>query len=104
MTECSIGGGPKISGNPSDAVNIEWDEDNEAHISEHGVTPREAEEVLSSPVLWVRHGRIPERWFAFGSNEGGRKLKILFDYDERRETIRPFSGWEATKGEVEKYF
>jgi uncharacterized DUF497 family protein len=52
----------------------------------------------------VKHKQVEDRWFAFGETEGGRKLKILFDYDERRETIRPFTGWDATTGEITKYF
>jgi uncharacterized DUF497 family protein len=83
---------------------VEWDEENSNHLAEHGISPAEAEWVLDNRICWVKHKRVEDRWFAFGVTKGGRKLSLLFDYYDRRETIRVFTGWDATEDEITRFF
>jgi len=59
-------------------VEIIWDDENIVHIARHGVTPDEAEEVLtgaSTVTFPGRKGRI----IAVGRTMSGRPLRVIYD-------------------------
>ena len=57
---------------------IEWTLERIDHIAEHGITPEEVEEVLSStPVFKRGRGGVYEAW---GQTESGRYLLVTFRY------------------------
>ncbi len=92
-------------GNPSEAENIEWDEKTEEKCGNHQISFFDVQDVAVDPIVWVRnkhHG--DDRWKAIGRNRGGRKLTIVFSYDAIRKSLRPITGWDATKEENTKYF
>ena len=61
---------------------FEWDDENEEHVSRHGVVPAETEEVLRlGPYL--RRGRL-RTYLAYGPTAEGRLLLVVF-----RLTTRP---------------
>jgi uncharacterized protein len=53
-----------------------WDDANIAHITAHGVSPEEAEEVLSRGPR-ARRSRF-DRYVGIGPTEGGRFLLVVF--------------------------
>jgi len=90
--------------NPFDAEFIEWDEHNEEHLAEHGLTVGDVEEVLATAVVWVPNIRSAQgRWKIVGYDRGGRALTIVCAYDSIRRSLRPITGWTTTMGERRKY-
>lgn len=72
---------------------IEIDDHNEAHVTAHGVSLAEIENVLSrSPVVRRnRKGRSAE-FTATGTTLAGRRVKIAFNLDDGN--LRPITAWE----------
>jgi uncharacterized DUF497 family protein len=64
-----------------DIEELLWDEDNEAHIARHGVTPAEVEEVVRSPATRWEHDdkHRPGRLVAYGATAAGRHLVAVCD-------------------------
>jgi len=76
---------------------FEWDAANTAHIARHGVTPHEAEQVLSGAVLPLqseeRGGEL--RHTEAGETAGGRLLIVAWTWRERR--IRIITAFPANR-------
>ena len=71
---------------------FDWDEHNEQHLSRHGITPKDAEDVLSGNHILLEyqtHGD-EQRWVAVGATRAGRILSIVFAV--RGEAVRPITG------------
>ncbi|MCB0341852.1 MAG: BrnT family toxin [Bdellovibrionales bacterium] len=72
-----------------------WDDDNEFHLSEHGVRFWEAEEVFFNPYVITpnkkKHG--PNRYRIDGKTNGGRRLRLIFE-DLGSSTARIITGWD----------
>lgn len=63
-------------------MEFRWNEWNEGHISEHGVDPREAEEVVRkarSPYPLVS---IDDKFLVWGPTADGRFLQVVFLVDD----------------------
>jgi len=56
---------------------FEWDEKNESHIAEHGVSVVEVEEVILFHKPFYQKGR-EGKYIAYGISEEGRYLFIVF--------------------------
>jgi uncharacterized protein len=57
---------------------LEWTSDRIEHISKHGITPEEVEEVFAAAPAFKRgRGGIYEAW---GQTESGRYLFVVFRY------------------------
>ena len=56
-------------------MNLEWDEDNIEHVSDHNVDPDEIEEALQEKFLKIR-GR-EDRYLFLAQTEAGRYLTIV---------------------------
>ena len=56
---------------------FEWDEKNENHIAEHGVSPFEVEEVILFCRPFYQRSR-ESKYVAYGVTEEGRHLFIVF--------------------------
>ena len=54
-----------------------WDEENEAHIARHHVTPQEVEEVCFGRYWMIRSGR--KRKAVFGQTGAGRYLLVVVE-------------------------
>jgi uncharacterized DUF497 family protein len=92
-------------GNPGEAENVEWDDKTKEKCGNHQISFFDVQDVVTDPIVWVRnkhHG--DNRWKAVGRNRGGRKLTIVVSYDAVRKSLRPITGWDATKEEIRKYF
>ena len=72
-----------------------WDEDNEEHLSRHGIRDDEAEEVFFNSYVIVpnkkKHG--PSRYRIDGRTNGGRKLRLIFE-DLGSNTAGIITGWD----------
>jgi uncharacterized DUF497 family protein len=55
-----------------------WDEENERHLAEHGITPDEFEEVVCDPDV-VDQSRTTGRPIAFGMTSRGRYLACVYE-------------------------
>ncbi len=85
---------------------FDWDEGNrDKNRLAHDVTCEECEEVFRDDFLRIspnaRHSLVEERYYAFGTTEGGRKLLISFTI--RRAGIRPISARGIHEKEQKKY-
>jgi len=90
---------------PSHAEYVEWDEGNEDELRRHGISVAEAGEVLDAPLAWARNKRHrPGDYKVMGRTAGGRAVSLVVRYDEARRAVRPITGWDATTGELSRYF
>lgn len=64
---------------PLRIVLFDWDEENEAHIARHRVTPEEVEQCFFNPHLQTPKPNSPFRYYLYGQTDGGRYLFIVFD-------------------------
>jgi hypothetical protein len=76
---------------------FEWDEANIAHLARHGITPQEAEEVLSNHPLFVRVDLRGDelRRCEFGATRSGRILVVITT--ARAYKIRVITSWPADR-------
>lgn len=76
-------------------MEFDWDEDNEDHIAENGVTPEEVEELFfNNPISYPAHkGSGERRKGAIGQTNAGRYLVVI--YTIRYEMIRTVTAYQA---------
>ncbi len=83
---------------------FDWDDENIAHISRHGVEPWEAEEALLDPgrIRTPAHrvGR-ETRQAALGATETGRVLLVV--YTRRKGKVRVVTARDAENREKRRY-
>jgi uncharacterized DUF497 family protein len=73
-----------------------WDEDNEQHMAEHGITPAEVRQMLSNRHLTMPNSRAEDRITLIGATNGGRVLSVALDPTHDSGTWRPVTGVPAT--------
>ena len=77
-----------------------WDDANELHVAEHGVTPSEAEEIFDDPGrVFLRRSDSPteHRWVLLGRTFAGRLQVIV--YTRRNGRIRVITVRDPNVGE-----
>ena len=86
-----------------DDLEFDWDEHNQKHLSKHGISRSDAEDVLTGNHILLEYQMEgnEQRWLAVGAARSGRILNIVFAL--RRGAIRPITGWTADKGTVALY-
>lgn len=79
---------------------VEWDEVNEDHISRHGVTPWEVEDMITQGEFtcirhprWRKGGKYAWRFLLRGRTLGGRPLLVVVDRIGV-DRLRPVTAWE----------
>jgi len=82
---------------------FDWDEHNERHLAQHGISRADAEDVLSGNHMLLEHQMEgdEQRWIALGATRAGRILSIVFSV--RGEAVRPITGWQAEKETADMY-
>ena len=82
---------------------FDWDEENINHLARHNINPQEAEELFNrDPIVRPDTPAKGERRFlAYGMTARGRLLTV--SYTERKEQVRPITGWDMTRPERRKY-
>ena len=80
-----------------DVYEFDWDEHNEAHLEQHGISRSDAEDILTGDHILLEYQMEgnEQRWIAVGAARTGRILSIVFAV--RGEAIRPITGWSADK-------
>jgi len=79
---------------------LAWDEANEGHLAEHGVSVREVAQMLSNPHVIVRNRRKRStRHLLIGSTHGGRILTVPLAQTADQSTWRPVTAFPATKAQ-----
>jgi uncharacterized DUF497 family protein len=75
---------------------IEWNEHNEFHATRHGVSAREIEQAMESPLTahTNKRGRSGD-YIVQGRTAGGRRIKVVFAYDAGTRVARPITAWEV---------
>jgi uncharacterized DUF497 family protein len=63
-------------------MDFRWNDWNEEHISEHGVTPHEAERVVETCRPPFPRVVQDEKRLVWGPGTGGRLLQVIFVLDE----------------------
>ncbi len=59
---------------------IIWDDENETHIAEHGITAEEFREVLEAATnRAIVPNKVPGRLEVIGETDAGRLLKLVFE-------------------------
>ncbi len=76
-------------------VEIEIDDGNEVHLTRHGVSLAEVEQVFSNDPD-IRHNRKnrASTHVALGATDGGRRVLIPF-IDHGAGRVRPIAAWEV---------
>lgn len=69
-----------------------WNDDIEEHVSEHGVTPEEFEEVVCDPD-YVTESRSSQRLIAFGETTTGKYLACVYELLDET-TVIPVTAYE----------
>lgn len=78
-------------------MRIEVDEDNEEHLTRHGVTVTEVYQVLAGdPDVRRNRKQRTATHVAIGTTAGGRRLIVPF-IDKGGGTVRPITAWEIGK-------
>ncbi len=79
---------------------VEWDEEDEAHVSRHGVSPWEVEEMITQGDFeciphpkWRKGGKYARRFLLRGRALGGRPLLLIVE-PVGPERLRPVTAWE----------
>ena len=82
---------------------FDWDKGNEQHLAKHGISRRDAEDVLlgNHILLEFQMEGSEQRWVAVGAARDGRILNIVFAV--RGDAMRPITGWAADKQTAEMY-
>ena len=78
-----------------------WDDVNDPHLLQHGITADKADELVKLDV-WVvsRHPSYPDQVRIVGHTRSGRWLTIVLEPTHLRDVWRPVTGWDATHEEV----
>ena len=69
-----------------------WDDENEEHLAEHGVSRDEFEQVVCDP-YGVRRSRSTRRPVAFGYTSEGRYLACVYEMIDAT-TVYPITAFE----------
>ena len=71
----------------------QWDDENERHLAEHGITAEEFEEVVSDPVE-TKRSRSSGRPMAFGYTLSGKYLACVYEFLDD-VTVYPVTAYEV---------
>jgi len=63
-------------------MDFRWNDCNVEHVDKHGVTPDEAEMVVSGAKRPFPRKIGEDKWLAWGRGQGGRFLQVVFVLDD----------------------
>ncbi|OGG12689.1 hypothetical protein A3D77_04195 [Candidatus Gottesmanbacteria bacterium RIFCSPHIGHO2_02_FULL_39_11] len=89
----------------SGVVEFDWNEANITHITNHNVTPEEAEEIFSDKnnvlIEDIKHSQLERRLLIIGKTQKGRILYQIFT--RRGNKIRVISSRDINRKEIKLY-
>lgn len=83
-------------------MRFRWNEWNIEHIAKHGVSPEEAEVVVSLAKRPFPRKIEDDKWLVWGRGNGGRPVQVIFVLDED-ETIYVIHARPLTDGEKRRF-
>jgi uncharacterized DUF497 family protein len=83
-------------------MTFRWNEWNLEHVAEHGVTPEEAESVVTRARQPFPMRVGDDKWLVWGSGRGGRLLQVIFVLDDDK-TIFVLHARPLTEPEKKRY-
>lgn len=74
---------------------VEWDDENLAHATAHGISMEEITQVIANGPVYRRNrrGRAADL-LAFGVTDGGRSVVVAVVWKAADRTVRPITAWE----------
>lgn len=63
-------------------MDFRWNEWNEEHIAEHGVSPDDAEAVVRTAKRPFPRKIEEDKWLVWGQTPGGRHLQVIYVLDD----------------------
>lgn len=79
---------------PRHAAFFEWDDGNEEHLAQHGVSPYDVEQVFGNDPTWRRNkGGRAAQYVMDGRTDAGRPLRVLWA-DEAERVLRAVTAWD----------
>lgn len=89
---------------PRDTDDLDFDDENEAHLARHAITPTEVAEVfMDQPVFVPNKKGLAAAWLMLGDTTGGRALTIAALVLEAQRRLRPITGWDSTPRELTRW-
>jgi len=80
---------------------LSWDDQTEAHIAEHGVTPREVNQMVENPHILLRNRRGTRApVLLIGRTHGGRVLSVPMAKTRDPGVWRPITAFPATDAQT----
>lgn len=74
---------------------IEWDDDNRAHATGHGITQGEIDQAIMNGAVYRQNKRGRSADFlAFGTTDGGRRIVVAVVWQPATRLVRPITAWE----------
>ena len=85
-------------------LEFDWDASNLRQLARHGIRRAEFEQAMANDPVFVDYSDESgeERWYALGATDSLRVLFLVVTF--RGDSIRPITGWEASKKLREAYF
>ena len=77
-----------------------WDAENIGHIARHGVSPREAEEVVTADDTLIVPAR-GRRFSAYGATATGRSVRVIYDPIDQ-ESLRVITAYPIRQHVLER--
>lgn len=82
-----------------------YDEQDETELAAHGIRVEEVQQVWSNGAAWAANKKHRAGdFYMFGRTDGGRKLTLVIRWHSTLLAIEPITGWDATEGEIRRYF
>ena len=79
---------------------LEWDDENIEHISRHGVTPAEVEDICFE--LHIAYSGRNDRHILYGQTDNGRFLKVVLKR-LHGSRFRPITAFDMSESEKRSY-
>jgi len=73
---------------------IEVDEHNEEHVTRHGVTISEVQQVFTNnPTIRRNRRERSADYLGTGTTDGGSTVRVAFDHKPEDGSVRPIAAW-----------
>ena len=79
---------------------LSWDDENEKHITKHGVTLREVNQMVENTHIVVRNRRNRRAPLLIGRTHGGRVLCVPIRKTREPDVWRPVTALPATEAQT----
>ena len=83
---------------------LAFDDENEEKLSQRGISPEDAVDLLEQPHVLIRNKRQHRGLYKLiGRDRGGRILTIILEPTTIKSTWRPVTGWLSSRAEQRRF-